>query len=28
VVPDSAHLSPLEQPDRWYDELARHWAAH
>lgn len=26
VVPDSAHLSPLEQPDRWYAELARHWA--
>jgi pimeloyl-ACP methyl ester carboxylesterase len=26
VVPDSAHLSPLEQPDRWYAELTRHWA--
>jgi pimeloyl-ACP methyl ester carboxylesterase len=25
VVPDSAHLSPLEQPDRWYAELARLW---
>jgi pimeloyl-ACP methyl ester carboxylesterase len=26
VVPDSAHLSPLEQPGRWYAELTRHWA--
>jgi pimeloyl-ACP methyl ester carboxylesterase len=26
VVPDSAHLSPLEQPDRWFAELTRHWA--
>jgi pimeloyl-ACP methyl ester carboxylesterase len=25
VVPDSAHLSPLEQPDRWYAELTRLW---
>lgn len=28
VVPDSAHLSPMEQPDRWYAELTRHWSAH
>jgi pimeloyl-ACP methyl ester carboxylesterase len=27
VVPESAHLSPLEQPDRWYAELDRLWAA-
>ena len=27
VVPESAHLSPLEQPDRWYMELDRLWAA-
>jgi pimeloyl-ACP methyl ester carboxylesterase len=26
VVPDSAHLAPLEQPDRWYAELTRHWS--
>lgn len=25
VVPDSAHLSPLEQPDRWWAELTAHW---
>jgi pimeloyl-ACP methyl ester carboxylesterase len=25
VVPESAHLSPLEQPDRWYVELRRLW---
>jgi pimeloyl-ACP methyl ester carboxylesterase len=28
VVPESAHLSPLEQPDRWYAELDRLWSAH
>jgi pimeloyl-ACP methyl ester carboxylesterase len=27
VVTDSAHLSPLEQPDRWYGELTRHWGS-
>jgi 3-oxoadipate enol-lactonase len=26
VVPESAHLSPLEQPERWFAELTRHWA--
>jgi pimeloyl-ACP methyl ester carboxylesterase len=26
VVPESAHLSPLEQPDRWHAELERLWA--
>jgi pimeloyl-ACP methyl ester carboxylesterase len=27
VVADAAHLSPLEQPDRWYAELTRWWEA-
>lgn len=26
VEPDSAHLSPLEQPDHWYAELTRFWS--
>ncbi len=26
VEPDSAHLSPLEQPDHWYSALSRFWA--